>query len=60
MSKTYDIDKVLPIVKDLIAEGYCPKDDNPKIDIDCSAGGQCCRDCWYDRLIQVIETGGEC
>lgn len=60
MSKTYEVDKVLPIVKSLIEYGYCPKTDNPELDIDCSVGGQCCKDCWYDRLIQVIESGGEC
>lgn len=60
MSKTYQVDKVLPIVKNLIEDGYCPKTDNAELDIDCGAGGQCCKDCWYDRLIQVIESGGEC
>lgn len=59
MSKKYEVDKVLPIVKDLIENGYCPKTDNPMLDIDCSAGGQCCKDCWYNRLIQIIESGGE-
>ena len=56
--KLYPVNKVLPMVKELIADGYCAKDDNP--DIDCSVGGQCCRDCWYERLIKVIETGREC
>jgi hypothetical protein len=59
MEKLYEVDKVLPIIKELISDGYCPKTDNPNLNIDCDVGGQCCRDCWYDRLIQVVETGGE-
>lgn len=54
----YDIEKVVKQVEELIEEGYCPKNDNP--DFDCSVGGQCCKDCWHDRLLEIIKTGGNC